>query len=59
MNEAEVGSWDRHQMLRSFDQANHQVLCSEGIQTERGPQCAFKRSHDEAFSDSSGVREGS
>lgn len=52
MNEAEVG-WDRRQMLRSFDLAKRRVCCSEGIQTKRGPQCDFKRNHDEAFSDSS------
>ena len=51
-NKAEVG-WDRRQMLRSFDQAKHQVPCSKGVQTKRGAQCGFKRSHDEAFSDSS------
>ena len=56
MNKAEVG-WDRRQKLRSFDQAKHRVPCRKEIQTKREAQCGFKRSHDEAFSDSS--REGS
>ena len=52
MNEAEVG-WDRHRRLRSFDQAKLRVPCSKGIQTKCRAQYGFKRSHEEAFSDSS------
>lgn len=52
MNEAEV-RWNRRQMLRSVDQAKHRMSCSEGIQTKQGPQRGLKRSHDDAFSDSS------
>lgn len=51
MNEAEA-RWNRHQMPRRVDQAEHRMSCCEGIQTKRGHQRGFKRGHDDAFSDS-------
>lgn len=57
MTESELGLERRH-MLRGRDRMKHKGIRSEEIQSKQAPVRGIKRRHDEAFSDSLVVKQG-